>query len=114
MNSIPPGDVEAIQNWAASIPVIKRVWIFGSRARGTARPNSDLDIAVEHDSLRGDSNAFTTVIGEAENWRHIQTRVGLTVDLESYSRHHSNHRGSSKRVLSPDYERSGLSFEPGS
>src|SRR3569623_35380 len=84
MNSIPPGDVEAIQNWAASIPVIKRVWIFGSRARGTARPSSDLDIAVEHDTLRGDSNAFTTVIGEAENWRHIQTRVGLTVDLESY------------------------------
>src|SRR3569623_184201 len=85
MNSIPPEDVEAIQHWAASIPVIKRVWIFGSRARGTARPDSDLDIAVEHDSLPGDSNAFTTAIGEAENWRHqLQPRVGLTVDLESY------------------------------
>src|SRR3569833_791953 len=84
MNSIPPEDVEAIQHWAALNPVIKRVWIFGSRARGTARPDSDLDIAVEHDSLPGDSNANTTAIGEAENRRHqLQTRVGLTVDLET-------------------------------
>lgn len=26
-----------------------RVWLFGSRARGNAKPFSDIDIAVEHD-----------------------------------------------------------------
>jgi predicted nucleotidyltransferase len=29
---------------------LRRVWLFGSRARGDARPGSDLDLAFEHDS----------------------------------------------------------------
>ena len=29
------------------LPGIERVWIFGSRARGQARPNSDIDLAVD-------------------------------------------------------------------
>jgi type III restriction enzyme len=31
----------------ATTPQIETVWIFGSRARGDARPNSDIDIAVD-------------------------------------------------------------------
>jgi predicted nucleotidyltransferase len=32
--------------WAKSLP-LKSVYIFGSRVRGDARPDSDLDVAVE-------------------------------------------------------------------
>ena len=28
-------------------PGIERVWVFGSRARGKARENSDIDLAIE-------------------------------------------------------------------
>ena len=33
--------------WAASKPQISKLWIFGSRAAGTATESSDIDIAVE-------------------------------------------------------------------
>lgn len=36
----------------ASDPAIKRVILFGSRAKGTFRPSSDIDLAV--DGLEGD------------------------------------------------------------
>jgi len=32
---------------AESIPVTKRLWVFGSRCKNAHHPNSDLDIAVE-------------------------------------------------------------------
>ena len=41
----------AIAQWAASFPAIRRVWLYGSRVKGTERPDSDLDVAVELDSL---------------------------------------------------------------
>lgn len=37
----------AIERWAMSFPAIHRVWLYGSRVKGTARPDSDLDVAVE-------------------------------------------------------------------
>ena len=37
----------AIVTWATRYPAILRVWLYGSRVKGTARPDSDLDVAVE-------------------------------------------------------------------
>jgi uncharacterized protein len=53
--------------------------------RGTERPDSDLDVAVEHDAMPGDSDAFTTAIGEADNWRNeLGPCVSAPLDLQSY------------------------------
>lgn len=38
--------VTAIRSWAASEELIEEVYTFGSRVKGTARPDSDLDLAV--------------------------------------------------------------------
>jgi hypothetical protein len=38
----------AVANWAAGEPLIRRVYLFGSRAKGTARPDSDIDLAILH------------------------------------------------------------------
>src|SRR4051794_26989229 len=38
--------VEVISHWATAQPLIAAVWLFGSRVKGTAGPESDLDIAV--------------------------------------------------------------------
>lgn len=36
----------AFRIWARNEPLIREVYLFGSRAKGTARPDSDADIAV--------------------------------------------------------------------
>lgn len=78
-------DTETIKEWAKSVSMIERVWLFGSRIKGTERHDSDLDIAVEHGVLHGDHNAFTTAIGEIDNWQtQLQSKVSFTVDLQSY------------------------------
>jgi predicted nucleotidyltransferase len=39
--------VDRIIEWAKSVPMISRVWLYGSRISGSARSDSDLDIGVE-------------------------------------------------------------------
>lgn len=36
----------AIQQWAARTQSIREIWLIGSRAKGTAEPDSDVDIAI--------------------------------------------------------------------
>ncbi|WIV99657.1 nucleotidyltransferase family protein [Kinneretia aquatilis] len=78
-----------IAAWAAEKPLVKRVWIFGSRARGDHRPDSDLDVAVELDmsAIQGadDSGGSATWIFEAGSWGpELEAVLGLPVDLEQY------------------------------
>ena len=39
-------DKEAIICWARNHPEIAQVWLYGSRARGDHRPDSDIDLAI--------------------------------------------------------------------
>lgn len=43
-----------VAQWAASEPLIRTAWVFGSRVSGTQRSDSDVDVAVEVDTLSGD------------------------------------------------------------
>lgn len=45
--------VETVRAWASERPPISRAWIFGSRAKGSARHDSDLDVAVEVEPAHG-------------------------------------------------------------
>ncbi len=36
----------AIRTWARHEPLVKEVWLFGSRAKGNARDDSDVDVAI--------------------------------------------------------------------
>lgn len=40
-------ELAAIRSVFAEVPAVRRVWLFGSRAKGVARPGSDVDLAVE-------------------------------------------------------------------
>ena len=78
-------DINVIRRWAALHPIIRRVWVFGSRVRGTERPDSDIDVAIEHGSMPGDSSPFATWIGEAQTWRdELSPLLSATLDLQSY------------------------------
>lgn len=59
----------------ASLPTVSRAWVFGSRATGTARDDSDLDIGVELDPHDGD--VLSEWIVMAQTWRdRLNAAVG--------------------------------------
>jgi predicted nucleotidyltransferase len=61
--------VDALQKWANKYPVISRVLIYGSRARGEQQSDSDIDIALELKSNREDEKPFVIWMHEASIWR---------------------------------------------
>jgi predicted nucleotidyltransferase len=75
---LTPAQLAALLDWAERTPAIRRVLVFGSRAKGTARPDSDLDLAVDLDPTDGD--ALAELIVNRGKWREELTRkLGLTV-----------------------------------
>ena len=44
--------IERFRTWAQSKPSVRRLWLFGSRAAGKPRRDSDIDIAIEIDPLQ--------------------------------------------------------------
>jgi predicted nucleotidyltransferase len=78
-------DIEIIRSWAERKAIVKRVWLYGSRVRGNHNPDSDLDVAIEHDTAPGDSNAFTTAICERKKWiDELQPTTIHELDIYSY------------------------------
>lgn len=37
----------AVAKWASTQPLIRKAYLFGSKVRGTHKPDSDLDVAVD-------------------------------------------------------------------
>lgn len=75
--------------WAKGKPLIRRVFIFGSRVRGDHRLDSDVDIAVElnPDHFRGtdESGGLATWMFETGEWRdELQKLFPFEVQLERY------------------------------
>ena len=48
---LPPATLETIRRILAEVPAVKRAVIYGSRAKGTYRPGSDIDLALFGDGL---------------------------------------------------------------
>jgi predicted nucleotidyltransferase len=76
---------QAWVGWATTKPFIRRLWIFGSRARGQGRPDSDLNVAVEIDPVGTDENAYTSFVHDAGNWRaELQPLLTYNLHLKWY------------------------------
>jgi hypothetical protein len=69
---IPRG---ALRAWAACQREVIAVYVFGSRARGTARADSDLDLAFELDETRGTTSDLTVLVVNRESWRQKLTKM---------------------------------------
>ena len=83
--AVDQSDIEAIRSWAASEPLVRRVWVYGSRVRGTECPDSDIDIAIEHDARPGDSGPLATSLFELNSWHdQLSPKLGVKLHLESY------------------------------
>ena len=62
-----------VSTWAKGKPLVKRVYLFGSRVRGDHGAKSDIDIAVELDpsAFQGsdESGGLATWMFETKGWR---------------------------------------------
>lgn len=83
-----PQWLAAVRAWAASVPGVERVWVFGSRASGVrspkpeAPPVPDLDLAyILTGGEPGESLAQSMF--EGEGWRGLlQAAIPVPVDLQ--------------------------------
>jgi len=83
----------AVSRWAASDPRIRGVTLVGSRARGKARSDSDVDFVVlteAHEALGGDTSWYSTFgsveLVRSEQWgqlaeRRLRRPSGLEVEI---------------------------------
>jgi predicted nucleotidyltransferase len=73
LSGLPDEIRGALCEWARDCACIQRLYVFGSRARGTARPNSDLDLAVILYEMHG--NELSELIVRRKNWQTELTRA---------------------------------------
>ena len=59
---------DVLREWASSNDYVRRVYIYGSRARADYRDDSDLDVVVEIMPRENDGNAFAVFVGDSPEW----------------------------------------------
>ncbi len=47
LSGLSEAELALLRNALTAVPRLTKAWLFGSRAKGTAQPASDIDIAVE-------------------------------------------------------------------
>ena len=67
--TVPPGVIERI----VEVLDPEEVWLFGSRAKGTHRPDSDVDLGIIL-TEGGDALGAYTVLVPSENLIHLDSR----------------------------------------
>jgi predicted nucleotidyltransferase len=69
--------------WARRTNAVAELWLFGSRAKGTFRPESDVDIAVTLMPALGDHDwALGDYVALAKDWQsELEAIVGLPVSF---------------------------------
>jgi predicted nucleotidyltransferase len=67
-----------IHEWAQATAEVQAVYLFGSRAKGTARPDSDLDLAI--------SASEANYLCCANDWeKQLTEAIGLRVVINQYN-----------------------------
>ncbi|GBE32929.1 nucleotidyltransferase domain protein [bacterium BMS3Bbin05] len=78
-------DIESIKNivaqWADSEPLVTKAYIFGSRAIGDYRKDSDLDVAIEIEMEPGDESKLATWLCEKQGLEESLSRL-IPYDLQ--------------------------------
>ena len=95
---LPPATLEAIRRILAEVPAVKKAVIYGSRAKGTYRPGSDIDLTLFGDGLDLD------ILGRIATRLH-ESPIPYQVDLAIFELiDHAGLREHIQRVGQPFYE----------
>jgi predicted nucleotidyltransferase len=81
--------LKIIKDWARSNPDITRVQLFGSRAKGSSKPKSDIDVAV---TIRegGGPTLWGVWALNYEIWQDaLRDAMGISVEVWLYGHHPS-------------------------
>ena len=90
-----------LRQWAAANPLIGELRIFGSYAKGTARPDSDLDVAVRVVQKKpGDTTVWVTACFECPAWEKELTQLlGIQADVEDIMGKHVSQYAQEASIL---------------
>jgi predicted nucleotidyltransferase len=82
---MPDKWVHALRAWARKNENVRQLWLFGSRADGTSRLESDVDIAIGLIPPNGNDNwALGNFAFLKDQWRsELEAVVGRHVSLEA-------------------------------
>lgn len=82
-DAVAQSDLDVLKVWARANSCVRRVWIFGSRARGEASMGSDLDVAVEIDAVGRDESAQLSWMDRSPGWRsELGKKLSVPIQLE--------------------------------
>jgi predicted nucleotidyltransferase len=77
--------LHGLRSWASANGSVRELWLFGSRAQGCARPDSDVDLALALMPPKGNTDwSLGAYYADAERkWKpQLEEIVGRDVDLE--------------------------------
>jgi predicted nucleotidyltransferase len=76
--------LRGLREWASKNDNVRELWLFGSRADGTSKPDSDVDLGVGlMPPANGTNWAFANFIEFKDQWRReLEATVGRHVSLE--------------------------------
>lgn len=75
--------IVSLKSWAVRHPEITRVIVYGSRARGDHRPDSDLDVAVEIEKSKWQESPFAIWLTSTAAWqRELEPKLPWPLDLQ--------------------------------
>jgi predicted nucleotidyltransferase len=82
MHQLTDEQLAALITWGKKTPEVQGIFLTGSRAKGTATPESDVDLALlmtGQDPLR----RLATFLSRRRAWRaELEAALGLAVQLE--------------------------------
>lgn len=74
--------VASLREWATGKRLISHVYIFGSRVKGTFKPDSDIDIAIKIQFEDADT-AFAHWVASSNIWQtELSAIIAFPVDLQ--------------------------------
>jgi len=85
--AVSPAELEAIRSIFRRHPEVTEVKLFGSRAKGTHQPNSDIDLALWGDIDALAAEAIAAELDELPLPYHFDVKAFATIQLPALREH---------------------------